>query len=227
MRSPVKQRAVRNTYFRFWTAHIFFSVKNVITKCSYKTFRFQQSSISWRKIFRSKKTFQQNALQAQPLITGEHSALSDVSNAKLVLLGAELRTGRWISAGCSLAASSCCRGGKISNMLAEPGQLLRWPKPGKKFLSGKHCKSGRGLFPGLAGAWSLGPRRGHAPTAGDGRWGRPEGGEERPCCEAHSLTGGWIRVAPCLWCSINLSACLGNVNIFWTCDFCWIIVCST
>lgn len=41
-----------------------------------------------------KKTFQQNVLQAQSLIIQEHSALSNVSNAKLALLSVWLQTER-------------------------------------------------------------------------------------------------------------------------------------
>lgn len=65
--------------------HFFLSKISSQTQCSYKTFQFWQSSISWWKIFWS-KTFQQNVLQTRALIIWEHSALSNVSNAKLVLL---------------------------------------------------------------------------------------------------------------------------------------------
>lgn len=121
-----------------------------------------------------RKTLQHNYFRLF-LIIGEHSALSNVSNAKIVLLGVWLQPERWISAGHSLSASSCCWSGKIRNMLAEPGQLLRWPSPGKSPCLGNIINlpwsDPKAWLKPLLEPWPVTQHGTHAPTAAEGSLG--------------------------------------------------------
>lgn len=162
-----------SSYFELLT---FLSVKNIITS---KMFQWSISILTKKHFLVEdilvRKTFQHNVLQAQSLIIWEHSALSNVSNAKLVLLGVWLQQERWISAGSSLAASSCCWSGKIRNMLAEPGQLLRWPNPGKSPCLGNIINlpwsDPKSWLEPWSEPWPVTQRGTRAPIAAEGSWG--------------------------------------------------------
>lgn len=176
-----------------------------------------------------RNTLQHNYFRLS-LIVWEPRALSNASNAELVLLGVRPQPERWTSAGHSLSASSCYWSGKIRNKLAEPGQLLSWPNPGKIPCLGNiiNWVWSQGLAGALVRAWIC-------DTAWDTlthcSW-RQLGDNQSVASEDHgirhmSIIGGWNRIVPYLWCSINLSACLCKANIFWICYFCCITVYST
>lgn len=164
---------MRRTFFRFWIAHIL--SKNIITN---KMFLWS-ISIPTKQHFLVedilvRKTLQHNYFSLS-LIIKEHSALSNVSNAKLVLLGVWLQPERWISTGRSLSASSCSWSGKIRNMRAEPGQLLRWPNPGKSPCLGNIINlpwsDPKAWLEPWSEPWPVTQCGTHAPIAAEGSWG--------------------------------------------------------
>lgn len=166
----MKQPAVRITFFRFWIAHIFFLSKiSSQTKVSIKCFTSEKAACPGGR-YSGEENPSTQLLKA--LIVWEPSALSNASNAELVLLGVQPQPERWTSAGHSLSASSCYWSGKIRNKLAEPGQLLRWPNPGKIPCLGNiiNWVWSQGLAGALVRAWICGTAW-DSPIAAEGSWG--------------------------------------------------------